>query len=77
MQKYKPKATPHIADEIQVNSAARANKAIQFSQDAVAYSRELLKASQKTVEAAQKLRKAPQGQNPPSAPVRKSGVGNR
>ena len=76
VQKYKPKVTPHILDQIQVNSAARANKAIQFSQDAVAHSRELLRASQKALEVAQKLRKRPQSQDPPSTPVRRSGVGN-
>ena len=77
VQKYKPKVTPHILDQIQGDSAARSNAVIHLSQDAVARSRELLRASQKALQVAQKLRKHPQSQNPPSAPVRTSGVANR
>ena|SRR5438067_2637601 len=56
VQKYKPKVTPHILDQIQGDSAARSNTVIHLSQDAVAHSKKLLSESRRALVVAQKLR---------------------
>jgi hypothetical protein len=51
VQKYKPKSTPHILDQIQEQSSVRAKKTVESSQDAIAHSKKLLSDSQRALEA--------------------------
>jgi hypothetical protein len=58
VDKYKPRAIPHLLEERQARNFDESGKALQAGRDAVARSRRLVEDSHKVIERARALRRS-------------------